>query len=380
MSGPLEPQTGHAAETPAASLVLDAQGFPAGLPARLTGPAAWRGPAVLAAADWLQRLDAAELAELETATGPWLARAEQDSAALNLLDVAGFALPTLGPRLAALRTELQHGRGFVLLRGLPVARWGRRFSAVAFYGLGAHLGRPRPQNAQGHLLGHVRDMGLHADDPAVRIYQTHERQSFHTDSCDIVGLLCLQTARSGGESALVSSVTLYNGLRAQRPDLAALLFQPVATDRRGEVPPGAKPYFEIPVFSWYQGHFAAIYQRQYVNSGQRFADAPRLTAAQVEALDLLDTLANDPTLNLTMALAPGDLQFVHNHRLLHDRMAFEDWPEPGQRRHVLRLWLAPDDGQPLPPVYAQRYGNVLPGQRGGVSLPGVAGVMPLPEA
>ena len=97
-------------------------------------------------------------------------------------------------------------------------------------------------------------------------------------------------------------------------------------------------------------------------------------------MDLLDTLANDPTLNLRMALAPGDLQFVHNHRLLHDRMAFEDWPQPRQRRHLLRLWLAPDDGQLLPPVYAQRYGNVLPGRRGGVSLPSVAGVMPLPEA
>ena len=380
MSGAPEPRTGSAAETPAGGPVLDADGFPVGLPARLTGPAAWRGPEVLAAGDWLQRLDAAELTEIETATGPWLARAEQDSAALNLLDIPGFDLPTLGPRLAALRNELQRGRGFVLLRGLPVARWGRRFSAVAFYGLGAHLGRPRPQNAQGHLLGHVRDLGLRADDPAVRIYQTHERQSFHTDSCDIVGLLCLQTARSGGESALVSSVTLYNELRAQRPDLAALLFQPVATDRRGEVPPGAKPYFEIPVFNWHQGHFAAIYQRQYVNSGQRFADAPRLVAAQIEALDLLDSLANDLRLNLTMALAPGDLQFVHNHRLLHDRMAFEDWPAPSQRRHLLRLWLAPDDGQPLAPVYAQRYGNVRPGQRGGVSLPGVAGLMPLPEA
>ena len=380
MSRVSEPGTGSAAETLVGGPVLDADGFPLGLPSRLTGSAAWRGPEVLAAGDWLQPLDAAELAEIEAATGPWLARAEQDSGALNLLDIPGFALPTLGPRLAALRVDLQHGRGFVLLRGLPVSRWGRRFSAVAFYGLGAHLGRPRPQNAQGHLLGHVRDMGLRADDPEVRIYQTHERQSFHTDSCDIVGLLCLQTARSGGESALVSTVTIYNALRARRPDLAALLFQPVATDRRGEVPPGAKPYFEIPVFNWHQGHFAAIYQRQYVNSGQRFADAPRLGAAQVEALDLLDTLANDPALNLTMALAPGDLQFVHNHRLLHDRMAFEDWPDPAQRRHLLRLWLAPDDGQPLPPVYAQRYGNVVPGWRGGVSLPDVAGVMPLPEA
>ena len=178
----------------------------------------------------------------------------------------------------------------------------------------------------------------------------------------------------------MSSVTVYNRLRAQRPDLCRLLFQPLATDRRGEVPPFAKPYFEIPPFNWTQGAFAAIYQRQYLDSAQRFADAPRLSPAQVEALDALDALAEDPALHLMMALEPGDLQFVHNHRLLHDRTAFDDWPEPARRRYLLRLWLAPDDAQPLPPVYAQRYGNVVPGQRGGVALPGVVGVMPLPDA
>ena len=353
--------------------------FPAGLPTQITGPAAWRGPDVVHAGGWLQPLSTAERGELEAAATPWLLRTEADAGALNALTLQGFPLPTLGPRLAALRAELLHGRGFAVLRGLPVERWGRRLGAVAFYGLGAHLGQPRPQNAQGHLLGHVRDVGLRVDDPNVRIYQTHERQTFHTDSCDIVGLLCLQTARSGGLSALVSSVTIYNQLRAQRPDLCSQLFQPMATDRRGEVPPDAKPYFEIPPFNWYQGAFAAIYQRQYLNSAQRFADAPRLSPLHVAALDALDALAEDPALHFTMALEPGDLQFVHNHRLLHDRTAFDDWAEPARRRYLLRLWLAPDDAQPLPPVYAQRYGNVVPGQRGGVSLPGVVGVMPLPE-
>lgn len=358
---------------------LDDDGFPAGLPARITGPAAWVGPDLQREGGWLQPLSAAELGELEAAATPWLERADVDPAALNALTPQSFVLPTLGPRLAALRAELLRGRGFAVLRGLPVQRWGRRLSAVAFYGLGAHLGAPRPQNAQGHLLGHVRDVGLRVDDPNVRIYQTHERQTFHTDSCDIVGLLCLQNARSGGLSALVSSVTIYNRLRETRPDLARALFQPVATDRRGEVPPGAKPYFEIPVFNWHQGAFAAIYQRQYVDSARRFADAPRLTPLQAEALDALDALAEDPALHLMMALEPGDLQFVHNHGLLHDRTAFDDWPEPARRRYLLRLWLAPEDAQPLPPVYAQRYGNVLPGRRGGVSLPGIAGVMPLPD-
>ena len=91
----------------------------------------------------------------------------------------------------------------------------------------------------GHVLGHVQDLGLDVADPNVRIYQTNERQTYHTDSCDIVGLLCLKTAQSGGLSALVSSTTIFNEMRRRRPDLLKLLFQPLATDRRGEVPEAA---------------------------------------------------------------------------------------------------------------------------------------------
>lgn len=358
---------------------VDSQSFPAGLPARLEGPDAWYGPALAARGGWIEPLSPAELEELAVAAEPWLARVERDVRALNVLTPADFALPTLAPRLERLREALLRGRGFVLLRGLPVARWGRRLSAVAFYGLGAHLGRPRTQNAQGHLLGHVRDVGLRSDDPNVRIYQTHERQTFHTDSADVVGLLCLQTAKSGGLSALVSSVTIYNELRKRRPDLARLLFEPLATDRRGEVPPGAKPYFAIPVFNWYANALSAIYQRQYLDSAQRFPDAPRFTPAHVEALDLFDALADDPALQLTMALELGDLQFVHNHNLLHDRTAFEDFTEPARRRYLLRLWLAPEGARELPPVFAERYGSVVAGARGGVALSEEAGVMLLPD-
>jgi hypothetical protein len=204
----------------------------------------------------------------------------------------------------------------------------------------------------------------------VRIYQTSERQTYHTDSCDVVGLLCLKTARQGGLSTLVSSSTIFNEMRRRRPDLLALLLQPVATDRRGEVPAGMKPWFEIPVFSWHAGHLTAIYQRQYIDSAQRLAGAPRLTADQVAALDLFDTLANDPALNLHMEFTPGDMQFVHNHTLLHDRTAFDDWEEPQRRRHLLRLWLACPGARPLPPVFAQRYGTIDIGDRGGIIVPG----------
>ncbi|HYF58887.1 MAG TPA: TauD/TfdA family dioxygenase [Burkholderiaceae bacterium] len=344
------------------------------LPPEQTGPAAWYGPGWAGRDDWVVRLDGADVAEIEAALAAWSA-APRDAPAP--LEAGAFPLPRLAPRLAAIRDELIDGRGFALLRGLPVGRWSRRDAALAFMGLGAHLGRARSQNAAGHLLGHVKDLGLSSADPSVRIYQTHERQTFHTDSCDVVGLLCLAEARRGGDSLLVSSTTIFNELRRDRPELALRLFEPLATDRRGEVPPGMKPYFELPVFSWHDGFLTAIYQRQYIDSAQRFPDAPRLTAQHVEALDAFDALAEDPRLHLTMRLAPGDMQFVHNHVLLHDRTGFEDWAEPARRRHLLRLWLAVPGARPLPAAFAQRYGSVAIGDRGGIVVAGTRPTVPL---
>jgi hypothetical protein len=159
-------------------------------------------------------------------------------------------------------------------------------------------------------------------------------------------------------------VTIYNEFRRRRPDLLPMLFAPIETDRRGEVPAGARPYFRIPVFSWHAGLLSVIYQRQYIESARRFPDVAPLTPRQIEALDLFDALANDPALHLHMEFRPGDIQLVHDHTLLHDRTSFEDWPEPARRRHLLRLWLAPADARPLPPVFAERYGSVIPGERG----------------
>jgi len=337
------------------------------LPPEQTGAAAWYGPDVSRRDDWLMPLGTTEVAEVEAATKALVAR-NADIAAITARD---FPLPTLGAKLRARADdEVLNGRGFLLLRGLPVERWSMAESATAFFGLGAHLGSARSQNGKGHVLGHVQDLGLDVKDPNVRIYQTHERQTYHTDSCDIVGLLCLKTAKSGGLSALVSSTTIFNEMRRQRPDLLQLLFQPLATDRRGEVPEGQKPYFEIPVFNWHKGYLTAIYQRQYIDSAQRFTDAPRLSPAQVEALDMFDRLANDPKLNLFMEFKPGDVQLVHNHTMLHDRTGFEDWPEPERRRHLLRLWLAAASGRPLPEIFAQRYGTVTVGDRGGIIVRG----------
>ena len=330
------------------------------------GPSAWIGRELRSREDeWIYSLSAAEIAEIESAT----ARVRERGLDIAEIGRADFPLPTLGPRLDAMRQEILDGRGFVLIRGLPVEGRPITDSAAAYWGIGTYFGNARSQNAKGHLLGHVRDLGLATSDPNVRTYQTTERQHFHTDSCDIVGLLCLKTAKSGGLSSLTSSMAIYNEMARRRPDLVARLFRPFPTDRRGEVPAGKKPFFEIPIYNDHEGYLSVLYSRPYIHSGQRFPEARRLEPEDIEALDLFDELANDSDLRLDMQLRPGDMQFVHNHTILHDRTAFEDWPEPEKKRHLLRLWLAAPGARPLPPVYAERYGSVTVGDRGGIICP-----------
>jgi len=276
----------------------------------------------------------------------------------------GRGLPGMSDELSALRARLVTGRGFELISGFPAAEAGSDASAAAFEAIGATLGTARSQNGAGDLLGHVRNVGADVGDPSVRIYQTNRRQTFHTDSTDVVGLMCLETAAEGGESLLASAGSIYNEMLDREPELAATLFEPVATDRRGEVPAGADPFFTIPVLSWHDDALTVLYQRQYIDSAQRFDDAPRLTDRQGAALDLFDEIANDPAFHLRMELAVGDMQFVHNHSLLHDRTAFVD--NPDSPRHLLRLWLSVPGDRELPPVFAQRYGSIEIGNRGGI--------------
>src|ERR1051325_11169485 len=246
--------------------------LPPEIPHEIHGPCAWYGPDLNQSSDWLEYLSSTEVEEVQRAVDR-LVSESRDIVSIRRED---FPLPTLGPRLQLLLNEALNGRGFVLLRALPVAGWTRRESAIAFFGIGAHLGNARSQNTQG-------------------------------------------------------------------------------PDQRGEAFEGQKPYFRIPVFSWHKGFLSAIYQRQYIESARRFADVPPLTPIQIEALDLFDALANDPSLNLFMELQPGDIQIVHNHTILHDRTAFEDWPDAGRKRHLLRLWLAPKDARPVPFTVAEPF-------------------------
>lgn len=298
--------------------------------------AAWRPADIADPSEWTVELSEAERAEIVAAVGS----ARSAGATAATIDAASFPLPTLGTRVQAWSALLNEGRGFLLLRRFPVDLLDEADVELAYLGLGVHLGVPVGQDRDASILGHVRDEGVARSHPGIRLYRTKERQDFHADGADLVGLLCLQRARSGGESRIVSSAAIYNEILERRPDLLEVLYRPFAWDRNDEQSPGEDPFFSMPVLADVAGTPRFFYIGWYIRDAQRHPEAPRLTSEQREAMELVEAIANDPAFHLEMDFQPGDVQFLNNARILHAREAYEDHDDPAQRRHLLRLWLA----------------------------------------
>lgn len=323
--------------------------------------------------DWTHALSASQIAELRYA----IRRVED--AGIDVVDIRAedFPLPSWDVILRRVRDDMFDGRGFALLRGFPVADLSPLQRCLGYFGIGAHFGIATSQNAKGHAVGHVCDIGVDARAVTGRGYQSNFRLPYHSDSSDVVALLCINKAKSGGLSSLVSSVTLYNEMLRRRPDLVRVLMGPVYRDRREEIPPNQGPWYVIPVFNPYHGRLFTTYVRSTVRKAQRFSELPRISPQLEEAMDLLDSLANDPAYNLQMDFQPGDIQFVCNHFVLHSRTAFDDHPDRDLRRHLLRLHLACPDGPDLPPVYENLRGYNDHGRPAGMLLSGVRLSVPL---
>jgi hypothetical protein len=207
---------------------------------------------------------------------------------------------------------------------------------------------------------------------------TGDSIAFHCDSSDIVGLLCLNKAKSGGETKFASAISIYNELLKRRPDLAAQLLEPFYRDRRGEIPEAKRPYYAMPVFAFHEGYLTVNFQGTYIWSAQRFEELPRLTKLQKEALDSFAALAEE--LCIQMPFEVGDLQFLHNHVIVHARTEYQDDDAREMKRHLLRLWLETPNGRPLPSAFAERaFFSTKPGERPpmGIAVPGVALKVPM---
>lgn len=337
-------------------------------------PQAWYGPEQAQRTDWVHELTDADRAELRAA----LAVARASDRPVQALRRPQFPLAGLAARLARMRREALEGRGFFLLRGVPVDELSPWESAATFWGIGLYLGEAVSQNGKGHVLGHVADLGLDYADPEVRGYQTSAGLNYHTDFADLVGLLCLRTPQSGGLSSIASSTTIWNEMVRRRPDLARVLLKPVYYTRWSEIGSGMKPFYGMPVFSPCAGRMVVTYVRSAIRKAQLMPEVPRLTAAQDEALDLFDSLANDPAIHLSMEFQPGDIQMLCNHWILHSRTTYVDWPEPERRRHLLRLWLACDGGPAVPQSFTTvAQPATQSGRPAGIQVPGVAFSAPI---
>jgi hypothetical protein len=319
------------------------------------GAAVWRTADVAGDNSWRITLDETQRATIVDAAR----RAVAVGAPLHSVTAQTFPLAGMEADLERWSSALGSGRGFLLIQDFPVDLLDEHETEVAYLGLGAHLGTPVGQNSEGELITHVRDERLPASAGTVRRYRTRQRQDFHTDAADIIGLLCLDRARQGGQSKLASSWAIYNAMLEQRPDLLDALYAPVGWDRQGDVPAGQAPWFLLPPLSDVSGAPRLFYVGWYIRDAQQHPDAPRLDEQQLEAMDMLERLANDPTFHLEMDFRPGDVQLINNGRILHAREAYEDHADPARRRHLLRLWLA-----------AHRFQSLEQGLRGGIAPAG----------
>ena len=321
---------------------------------------AWVAADHRASTSWLYHLTPADLAEIDHA--------------VRHVNAAGlvppnftrtdFAVPEFGHKLASLARDLEHGRGFFLLRGLPVDRYSLDTIKTIYWGIGVHLGVPVFQNTRGELMTHVADRGDDYDDVNVRLYTTAAAANPHNDPSDCVGLLCVRHATEGGRSMIASATSIYNRVATERPEFLPILHKGFPHDLRGEGVTAAldETTPDIPVFSDFGGKISCCLNSKSSRTARDKQGRP-LTAIEAAAIKYIEDLAESPELCLGMDFRPGDIQFLNNYAIIHTRTAFRDDPDPDKRRLLLRLWLNLHEGRQLAPGFGDRFNN---GSRGGV--------------
>tara|TARA_Y100001934_G_C12376525_1_gene789545 strand:- start:1102 stop:2130 length:1029 start_codon:yes stop_codon:yes gene_type:complete len=320
----------------------------------IDGPAVWQAVDLRADESWIWRLTASDLAEIDCA----IDTARANGVGLPDMTKAAFPLPNLGPRLAAAAQDLDTGCGCLLIKGLDVNRYGVDVIRDVYWGIGQYLGTAMVQNAAGDLIGNIRDSGRTIGEKNVRGYTTKNRMLPHCDPMDIVGLLCIHPAKSGGRSLIASTCAIYNEICREHPEYLPVLFRGYHYDLRGEGPTGDPDEItnnRVPVFSWWHGRMSCRFHGRSIREGMKKAGQP-IAGLDKAAVDYVEALAVDDRFRFDMDLEQGDIQILNNYAVLHARDAFEDWPEQNRRRHLLRLWvnLDPSVARPLDPVFATK--------------------------
>jgi len=320
-------------------------------------PSAWTVADFKTPADYTIELDAAHLRDIEHA----IRQIKTAGLGLDDLQREHFEVPSLRPVIDEIRRQIGDGRGFVVVRRLPVEDYSKDEIGMIFWGIGTHLGRGLSQSVLGDRLGHVKDFSR--EDPLARAYRNKQELSPHTDSCDLVGLACLGDAKLGGVSRLTSAITVHNVMLEEYPEALERLYRGYVFHRRGEEKPGDLPYtpYRVPVYSHIEGKVSARYVRTYVEAGEAAAGRP-MGGAELAVLDRFEEVTKRPELMLEFTLQPGEMYFINNYTILHARTAFEDFEEEDRRRHLLRLWLEVPQLRPVHPHIQSRGIEAVPGR------------------
>jgi hypothetical protein len=329
----------------------------------IEGPASWKTADIeKRGSEWFLQLTDADIADIEAAFRSWKAKG-LPLEKMTKEDFPSSRFARIGERALDM---LENGPGFFLIRGFPVEKYSKADARALYWGLGKHIGTAISQSDEGDYLGDVRDIKMPDGSPRFRGYKTAGKLTFHCDTADVTGLFVLRAAKSGGRSLVASSIAIHNEILRTRPDLLEVLYQPFAWSMQGQERPGESQWYFQPLFTQQDGFLSCRYVRGHIKNGQRFADAPRITEKQIEALDYFDSIGENPEFHFLTDFKPGDFQLVNNHIALHARTAFEDYPEEDRRRHLLRMWLSVPNSRPLSPLLGRIYKDRRPGAvRGG---------------
>ncbi len=346
----------------------------------LTGAEVWLGPDMARSKRWQRSLSAAAIAEIDQA----LQAVKRRGLQWSQITAADFPLPSIAALVADVREELENGSGMMKLSGLPVARYSEDELRQIYFGLGSHFGLPVFQNRSGELMRAIRDEssggidigkkygqveGKGDDKPFLSSYArtlSNGQLRFHTDRTDVVALLCVRQARSGGVSKIVSTAAIHNAMLERRPDLLELLFQDFYRSRLGEESKDVATVYKLPIFGLREGKLTSHFSLTYIEAAELVPGVAKLTPQQREAIDMLLSLAQE--LCFEMTFAPGDIQFLNSHVTYHGRTPFEDDAASGHDRLLLRLWLSMPNNRPLPVGHEVLWRDIEAGvYRGGIA-------------
>ena len=312
---------------------------------KLTGPTAWRGEDLRNDDSWMINLSSRTIELIDAALREVKAR----GLSFPNFTKDDFPIHALSEELDKYAEEMENGKGFLLLRGLPIAGYDSDDLDIINFGIGLHLGQPVTQNLKGDLLGKVMNVG-DITKKETRVYETNLYLPYHTDLSDVFGLMCVRQGKSGGLTSLVSSGAVYNEILENYPEYLGVFYRPMYYAHLGKDSSN-----KAPVFSYHDGKLSTRYLRQYIELGAELQERP-LSRVEVAALDVFDEIIHKEEIRLDMMLVPGDLLLANNYAVMHSRTSFEDHDELEKRRKLIRLWVKMPNARTLAPDF--------PGQNG----------------